>query len=63
MVLKLYMQSISHKEAQQSINEADFDLLISSPDAHSSCPISIEGESAEDFLRESEAFPSFDLGF
>ncbi|XP_058736023.1 uncharacterized protein LOC131608107 isoform X2 [Vicia villosa] len=61
--VKVPHQSISHKEAQQSINEADFDLLISSPDVHSSCPISNEGESAEDFSRESEAFPSFDLGF
>ncbi|CAL5214982.1 unnamed protein product [Lathyrus oleraceus] len=53
----------SDKEAQQSINEADFDLLLSSPDVHSSCPISNEGESAEEFLSEREAFPSFDLGF
>ncbi|CAK8579365.1 unnamed protein product [Lathyrus sativus] len=65
----------SDKEAQQSINEADFDLLLS-PDVHSSCVISNEGESAvesclisnegesaEEFSRESKAFPSFDLGF
>jgi hypothetical protein len=57
------MQPYSEKEAQENISEANFDLLLSSPGGDSSCPISNEGESAEDFSSEREAFPSFDLGF
>ncbi|CAI8619614.1 unnamed protein product [Vicia faba] len=61
--VKVYHQSNSDKEAPQSISEADFDLLLSSPDVHSSCLVSNEGESVEEFSREREEFPSFDLGF
>ncbi|CAJ2676413.1 unnamed protein product [Trifolium pratense] len=61
--VKMSNQPYSDKKAQENINEADFDLLISSPGGHSSCPISNEGETAEEFSHEREAFPSFDLGF
>lgn len=60
VVLKLYMQSYSDKEAQEDISETNFDLLISSSGGHS-CLISPEGESAGEFS-ERETFPSFDLG-
>lgn len=57
------MQPYSEKEAQENISDANFDLLLSSPGGDSSCPISNEGQSAEDISSEREAFPSFDLGF
>ncbi|GAU11841.1 hypothetical protein TSUD_75920 [Trifolium subterraneum] len=61
--VKMSNQPYSDKKAQENIDEANFDLLLSSPDDHSSCPISNEGETAEEFSHEREAFPSFDLGF
>ncbi|WJX48151.1 hypothetical protein P8452_34756 [Trifolium repens] len=61
--VKMSNQAYSDKKAQENIDEANFDLLLSSPGGHSSCPISNEGETAEEFSPEREAFPSFDLGF
>ncbi|KAK2439225.1 DDE family endonuclease [Trifolium repens] len=61
--VKMSNQAYSDKKAQENIDEANFDLLLSSPGGHSSCPISNEGETAEEFSLEREAFPSFDLGF
>ncbi|WJX54100.1 hypothetical protein P8452_40022 [Trifolium repens] len=61
--VKMSNQAYSDKKAQENIDEANFDLLLSSPGGHSSCPISNEGETAEEFSHEREAFPSFDLGF
>ncbi|XP_024628103.1 uncharacterized protein [Medicago truncatula] len=61
--VKMSHQPYSEKEAQENISDANFDLLLSSPGGDSSCPISNEGQSAEDISSEREAFPSFDLGF
>ncbi|KAK2385265.1 DDE family endonuclease [Trifolium repens] len=61
--VKMSNQAYSDKKAQENIDEANFDLLLSNPGGHSSCPISNEGETAEEFSHEREAFPSFDLGF
>ncbi|KAK7268691.1 hypothetical protein RIF29_21397 [Crotalaria pallida] len=61
--VKMSHQPHQDKEAQSNMIQEDTDLSILNPGGHSSCQITIEDESAEEFSCKTDKFPSFDLGF